>query len=135
MTVPWDESFSVGVPEFDEQHKRLLAMIHRLAEPSNAEGEPETVPDILREMREYAAVHFRAEEVLMQNHDYPEFDSHHQEHATFLEKLDGLCQEVVQEQASVSSDLLEYLVTWWTQHILKTDMKYRSFFTEKGARP
>jgi len=30
---------------------------------------------------------------------------------------------------------MEFLLTWWRERILKVDMKYRSFFQEKGLRP
>ena len=134
MTTPWDDSLSVGISEFDAHHKRLLTMVHRLADPSEARVDPETVSGILPEMREYATVHFKAEEKLMEEHGYPYLGDHHQEHILFIQKLVDLTAGAASKPMSADSDLLAYLITWWNEHILKVDMKYRGFFMEKGVR-
>ncbi len=132
MEPLWNDSLSVGISEFDEHHKRLLGMVHRLADPSEVQVDAGTVSEILTEMRDYAAVHFKAEEELMEEHGYPDLEDHHQEHVTFIRKLDELSAGAASSPMWADSDLLEFLLTWWSEHILKVDMKYRGFFVEKG---
>jgi hemerythrin len=35
-------------------------------------------------------------------------------------------------KTNVPIEILTYLKDWWINHILKIDMKYKSFFNEKG---
>ena len=132
--IEWTESFSVGVALFDEQHRRLIAMLNRMIADPAADTRSETVADVLTDMTQYAQEHFKAEEDLMQAYGYPHLDEHKQQHLEFQEKAARLCFATVKGQASVPSELLAYLQNWLTRHILQTDMAFKPFFEQKGVR-
>ena len=46
--IVWKDKYSVGVPELDEQHKGLIALIDRLTRVSDRAGMAETVNAFLR---------------------------------------------------------------------------------------
>ena len=67
----WNDSYSVGVKAFDEQHKKLFALVDDLHEAMVA-GKARTITgQILNEMVEYTRQHFSAEEKMLQKYDYP----------------------------------------------------------------
>ena len=84
-------------------------------------------------MINYAVEHFKIEENLLKQHGYPDFLAHKQEHIEYLQKVSCLCEKEALYKSTVPDELLDYLIDWWTNHILNTDMKYKSFFAEKGV--
>ncbi len=131
--IDWNPSFSVGVALLDEQHKQIISMINLLFSDSEATVRSETISELLTRMTKYANDHFKTEEGLLEKNGYPQLFAHKEVHKTYRLKVLALCQETMDHKASVPEGLLQYLMEWWVNHILKTDMKYRSFFMERGV--
>lgn len=129
--IIWNESFSVGVQELDNQHKKLIKILNKLIKMANAEVFSETVSDTLTEMTKYAAIHFETEEKLMKKFNYPDFDAHKEQHKAFQKKTVGFCMYAMAYKSSVPTDILTFLMTWLVNHILVSDMKYKDFFRDQ----
>ncbi|GBD88232.1 bacteriohemerythrin [bacterium BMS3Abin03] len=132
--IIWDESFSVGIQEIDEQHKELVRMINKLIGREDISVDSETISDILNEMTQYAGYHFQTEEQYMIEYDYPDYLSHKKQHTEFKKKTVAFCLDTMSYKETIPKEILTYLKTWLVHHILKVDMKYKSFFKEKGLR-
>jgi hemerythrin len=132
--ISWDASFSVGVEKLDEQHQRIIGMINLMLSDPEAAVDSETTSEALTRMTQYANEHFKVEEQLMEDHEYPDLAAHKLEHKAFRKSTAMLCVDTMQKYADVPDDILKYLKDWWTRHILITDMKYRSFFNERGVK-
>jgi hemerythrin len=132
--INWTDNYSVGVALFDEQHKGLIAILNRMIKDPAATTRSETVSDVLTEMTQYALNHFRSEEKLMKEYDYPQLVPHSKQHRTFEDEVVKLCSATGERIEDVPQVLLEYLRQWLTQHILGKDMEYKAFFQEKGVR-
>lgn len=128
--IIWTPEFSVGVASLDEQHKRLIGMINKLVDDSGACVDSETISDILTQMTKYASMHFRAEEQLMAEHDYPGLAAHRHEHLEYRKKAVNFCLKVMDKRPETPNEIINFLFEWWTQHILHSDMKYKKFFDE-----
>jgi hemerythrin len=89
--INWDESYSVGVKELDEQHKQLFRMIDDLFESIDTVVDSQKVSDVLAGLREYASVHFETEERYMSECGYPDIENHKWTHEQFRKKVDNLC--------------------------------------------
>jgi len=131
--IHWDQSFSVGVAKLDEQHKAILDMVNKLLADPKGDVHSETISEVLTKMMRYAIDHFETEERLLAEHKFPEFSTHEEMHLSFRKKSVALCLDTISQKDSVPEEILEYLKDWWTDHILKSDMKYRSFFQEQGV--
>lgn len=124
----WTESFSVGNEALDGQHKHLLELCKRAVESlSNGDVRRNAVDarHILDELAEYVRLHFRAEEIWMQNHAYPGFERHREAHSLYEMKLESLMSDAEHGVLQVN-ELILYLADWWTQHILEMDRDYAS---------
>lgn len=132
-TIKWTDSFSVGVKEMDDQHKKLVAMINRLIEEQQVLTEPATIAELLTEMTDYAREHFRAEEYLMAEYGYENKDRQVKAHEAFIAKTLSFMSASEVGPNILSKALLEYLKSWLTGHILNDDMKYKDFFASKGV--
>jgi len=132
--IIWQETFSVGIPEMDAQHQKLIAMINNLiAEQKNVTA-PETIADLLTGMMDYTREHFRAEEYLMAEYGYEEKDRHVKLHEEFIRKTLEFCSATGIGPNILSVALLEYLQKWLIDHILKEDMQYKAFYDSKGIK-
>jgi hemerythrin-like metal-binding protein/PAS domain S-box-containing protein len=139
--VSWSESYSVGMPQMDAQHKQLIAIINQLADCQrrsiNAQTTTQTLEaknafhQALSEMFDYTQNHFKAEELYLQEIGYPQIQAHECEHATFIEKLAELSISAIDGDLDMYG-VHQYLKNWLFGHILKSDMNYRQFADASG---
>jgi len=123
--IIWDQDFSVGIQEIDEQHQMFIQKINLLISNSQVDREA----GLLIQMTQYAGEHFAMEEVLMSQYDYPDREAHIKEHKDFREKTVEFCLAVMDKEEGVSETTLKYLREWVVNHILKVDM---AFFQSRG---
>ncbi|HMV00745.1 MAG TPA: bacteriohemerythrin [Rhodocyclaceae bacterium] len=124
--ILWDDRFSVGVAEFDDQHRRLAELINQLGDCIGQSAGSEAVADVLSALSEYASTHFEAEEALLQRLGYPELNAQWQEHTEFCETVANACYDASCGSVDLPA-LSAYLMHWWEDHILLFDMRYKSF--------
>lgn len=137
--LTWDESYSVGVKKFDEQHRVLFDYINDLREATMKKetATKETVGWILDGLLEYAMKHFMAEEVDMCWHDYPDFNSHKATHDKFLEAVRDLLIQFKTGKTSariLCVQINSFLTDWLVEHIMKVDKAYGPFLRLKGVK-
>ena len=134
-TINWSARYSVGVEKLDEQHKQIIGMLNRLVtSPVARDANSEAISEILTTMTRFSLEHFKTEENLLKTHGYPDFEKHRQEHGVYRRKTIDFSTASGLGVESVPQILIAYLFEWWTHHILEEDMKYKSFFAEKGVR-
>ncbi len=121
--IEWTDELSVGVEEIDDQHKVLVDLINSLDEAIHSQAGKTASVDILNQLVEYTRIHFDAEEALMRTANYPDFDKHKAQHEVLLQQAESLQQKIA-GGAGISFQLLHFLKTWLTQHILDTDKQY-----------
>jgi len=131
ITIRWTEKMSVGVPELDDDHQGLLAVINELAVHTASEAEAAAIRRTLNWLLRYAQTHFAREQAVMTSCRFPMLSAHIDEHRLFVDRvqqaiaaLDGGPPDAA---ADIHGSLLAYLQTWWRGHILREDMKYRPF--------
>lgn len=132
--IDWNPSFSVGVELLDEQHKRIIGMINRLISDREATVRSETISELLDGLTKYATDHFRTEEQLLEEYAYPDLTRQKREHKAYRIKIVAFHQATTSHEDSVPGEFLKFMRDWLVNHILKTDMKYRSFLTERGVK-
>lgn len=131
--IIWDEGFSVGVRELDEQHKRIVTIVNTLIDMNDTKVDSEIISDTLTKMNQYASDHFKTEEQYMLDYGYPEYLSQKKQHQEFKKKTVDFCVGTMVHNVAVPTEMFTYLKSWWTNHILQEDMKYKEFFRAKGV--
>lgn len=130
--IEWDEKYSVGIQQIDEQHKQLIDLINALHDARCVDNGRESLATILHGLVSFAARHFTMEEDLLVQYEYPEFESHRREHDRFVQKVSDFHEDLNDGASALSDDVMYFLRDWLIHHILGTDMKYSSFLKEKG---
>jgi hemerythrin-like metal-binding protein len=126
----WDSALSVHVKEIDEDHRRLVDLFN-LLNRSLAGGEPRNyIEAILEELISCTVWHFRHEERLMLKYGYDGIQEHQKEHQDLIDSVQAFQERFVQEGQAISSDEIEFLEHWLTEHILVADMQLGSYLGE-----
>jgi hemerythrin-like metal-binding protein len=122
----WNNTFSVQVKEIDEDHRRLVKLFNVLSH-SVVNGDATNYTEaVLEELISCTVWHFRHEERLMLKYGYEGFMEHKTEHQELIESAKALQQKSLQEGKPVSSEDIEFLERWLTEHILVADMELGS---------
>jgi hemerythrin len=120
----WRDSFSVGIPQIDVQHRVLIGFINdanRLLKEPEAAAEMDRVLDNLMD---YAKVHFAYEETLLRQSGYALLPEHEREHRGYRVTVERLYQKHRNERGRIDVELCHFLKSWLSDHILKSDMQY-----------
>jgi hemerythrin len=134
MDTDWKAAYCIGHPLLDEQHRTFFALCKE-AEACRTDRSPEgrgKFHTLLNELVVYARRHFATEESLLARHDYPLLAEQKSEHEAYSEKLTEFVFEATFGELD-RDGLFAYLSTWWTEHILDSDMKYREFLLERAG--
>lgn len=127
----WQPRFSVGIPELDQQHQRLVALINELHE-AMMKGKGSAVQQkILAELVRYTQTHFDAEEAFMRSLQYPAFPEHRLNHEKMTREVRTLQQNLVAGNEILSIDLMTFLRDWLQNHILKEDSQYAAYARQR----
>jgi len=128
----WNETYSVGVKELDEQHKILIQMINEMHYAMNNDSGQEAISATVEKMFDYMEVHFSTEERYLQQFNYLGLATHQKAHEEFRSKARDLRERVNAGEFVLSFEIVQFLSDWLQNHILVTDMKYTSLLSEHG---
>jgi hemerythrin len=132
--ISWSERMSVGVERIDKQHRQLIDLVNSLHAEMLAGRGLQALNEVFGDLIHYTKTHFAMEETLFRNHGYPQAQAHKQEHDELTEKAVALQREVSSGRAALTLPTMNFLKDWLSNHILKTDMGYKSFFATKGIK-
>jgi len=129
--IEWDNAFSVGNQQIDEHHKKFFLIINSLYDSMKTGEREEVLLTVLREMKQYAEYHFKAEESLMKMYSFPDYSNHKAEHEEAIQKVNKFMVDYERREDKLAIDVLNFLSNWLQNHILQTDRKYIPFINEK----
>lgn len=130
---PWKKEYSVNIAEIDQQHQQLVAMVNELHDAMTAQKGKEVLGLILTKLISYTSTHFATEEKLMQQHGYPDYDTHKAKHEKMVAKVLALQNDYKSGKITLTFEVSKFLQDWLNKHILGTDMKYSTFLNNKGV--
>ncbi|HHW31139.1 MAG TPA: bacteriohemerythrin [Clostridiaceae bacterium] len=131
----WKKDYEMDIPEVDKQHKYLFELGNKIANlvfSDNISDLSVEISTILGELMDYANYHFKCEEEVMEKHCFVHLGTHKKGHSYFIKTVERIAGEVKNPaDRETLSKLLDFTYLWITNHILKSDMKYKILF-DKG---
>lgn len=119
------DEYLTGIEFIDNEHRRLFEIADEVYELSVNEfiaDKYDNIKDVLRELREYTKMHFAHEEEYMKSINYKKMFTQIMEHKAFVEKLDELDIDSLDENSDeIISEILEFLTNWLVNHIMYND--------------
>ena len=129
----------IGVPEIDDEHKRLFELIAEVDAAVKANADSlSTAMTLIAELKQYVVNHFAHEEAYMEKIHDPELPRQKKEHAAFIEKVNAYSLADITDASANATilELLEFLSKWLMGHILGSDILIGQFeATAKPTRP
>ena len=123
--------YYTGIEAIDKEHTRLFELAQETHDLLNNEillDKTDSLTALISELINYARTHFSHEEAYMQSIHYIHIHAHNAQHRKFEESLldfdlDSI-EEDFNEQNEAVQNLLDFLINWLINHILKVDMLY-----------
>lgn len=126
--MKWCESYSIGYPDIDAQHKELIEKVDEL-ETRLTQGEvnDSIFSDAILFVVDYARTHFKDEEALMLKIGYPGFETQRRMHDHLINHLANFLKDMQRGNGGTFSELVSYLHVWIEGHVLNEDRKIGEF--------
>ena len=119
--------YKTDIPLVDEEHARLFRIIEEAYDLMKEEllsDKYDQIMEILEELKEYTKTHFQDEEAYMEKIGYEGLKAQKLAHESFVDKLNDMnLQEIDDSQQESLYELIDYLLAWLKNHILKMDKK------------
>lgn len=128
----WTTCYSVGIPELDQQHQRVISMVNLLISDIDIGSEPEMIAAALSGVTRYTNEHFATEEQFLLDRGYPELEAHRRAHREYRRAIIKLCHDTWLVDPHAPAKLARFLRSWWLEHIIGEDMGYREFLQDRG---
>ncbi len=132
--LEWKGSYSVGIDSIDQQHRRLVNLINQLQTAVKYSTGEEFEREALDELVDYTRTHFKYEEKLMEQNDYPDFEQHKAQHEMMIKKVKQVLAEYEHEPETAMNNAVSFLKGWLINHINGTDQQYSRYLIDKGVK-
>ena len=124
--VSWDETLSVGIDVIDEHHRYLFDLTNDLVDVVAKKLGSREVGRVLKALGQYAEVHFRAEERMMEHYGFEGLDRQKGQHQQFHDKLQEFCEELHDNPLIAQFEVMTFLQEWLVGHIRNEDVQLRA---------
>jgi len=133
MPYTWNEAFESGVSVIDEQHKQLFNAVNAFQQAySSGQDSDERLRETLNFLVNYTVEHFRDEEALQVQYDFPDYMRHRQQHGDFTKTVLALVDRFNQEGANdtLMLEMYETIGNWLVHHIQSDDFVVAAYIRE-----
>lgn len=116
-SVTWNDSYLTGHPMVDRQHQELFVLVNKLHQ-SIIEGHGRDAQGpVLKRLANYTVEHFRMEERVMQEHNYPGYSGHKTKHDQLAAEVKQLIDQFDAGKLVLPLTLSGFLANWISHHI------------------
>ena len=119
------DEYLTGIELIDNEHRKLFEITeeaYQLLKNEFITDKYDRIIKILEDLREYTKQHFAHEEAYMESINYKKIFTQKIQHKEFIEKLDSLNLEQIDEnQEQAIKDIIVFLGNWLVNHILYND--------------
>jgi len=122
----WHDSYNVGVPEIDEQHRLLFDMIEGLADVADGQSSGDGVMDSVERLIALIRSHLQYEETLAARMPTPDYEGVIRDHSELMRKVEGLSKYLEKAPVDALHTMVEFLKDWVIDHALIENRRFRS---------
>jgi hemerythrin-like metal-binding protein len=119
--LAWTPSLSVNVEIIDKQHQKLFELANLFYDELYKGANQNCLVERLKELIDYTCFHFRTEENLLEEINYPNLTNHANEHKQFIEELNALNSSVQSGKLTISVETINFLRNSIINHIFVSD--------------
>ncbi|HIJ61759.1 MAG TPA: hemerythrin family protein [Rhodospirillaceae bacterium] len=134
--ITWRPDFATGVAIVDDQHRVLIRLLGEAGSKLSDRSPIEDFTHIVEGLLSYAGYHFQTEAKLMGDHAYEalrpeEANDHLLQHEAFADRVGAIHSGLKAGQRIAKTALMEFLISWLSNHILNTDKALGAFIADR----
>jgi hemerythrin-like metal-binding protein len=127
--IKWRESYSVGVEQFDNEHRKLVELTNKMFVIVRDKQGIMALSDSVARLIDYTQFHFASEEAAMEKANFPNLAAHKKLHAELEQEVTAFRERLQTEGEAVSTELYHFLRDWLLLHIVEEDKQYTELLT------
>ena len=129
----WNYVCATGVRAMDNHHNILMDTMNELRLATVRGSGREQVNEAMDRLVAFTRMHFRSEELLMEQHNFPGLDEHRAEHQRILVQILQSAHRAQHGQRMQMRPLLSFLREAYAEHIEGMDREYGPWLNERGV--
>lgn len=130
----WSDELSVNHQNMDNQHQTLIRYVNEFYDLVSSNAELAELIRCFDRIVEFTSFHFEAEEVVMEENNFPGIRQHKLIHQSLVKRVMELKQSLLNEEDNVRNDIKFFLKNWLTSHIKGIDKKYAEHINLSSPR-
>lgn len=124
MKDVWEKQLMTGVQEIDVEHRTLIETVDALQDAMQSGKGKEEVLGTLNFLQNYVKIHFKHEEALQVEYDYPFVAAHKVQHEYFVDQVNNLSKLIENNTSTTNAMKVTYFcMEWLKEHIGIEDRK------------
>jgi len=134
MKEIWEKQLMTGVKEIDVEHLTLIETVDELYEAMQSGKGKEEVKGVMNFLQNYVRIHFKHEEALQVEYNYPALEAHKIMHKEFVKEVAKLALLIEEDTSTTNAMKVTYFcMEWLKQHIGVEDRKLADYIlAERG---
>ena len=129
MAIQWRDTFNLEIEVIDDEHQKMVEIMNNLSANFANKDKAEIINSHIKELYNYADIHFKREEVYFEKYNYPETGEHKKLHKIFMNKVKKLEKDFSEGKVKLFEHV-NFLNQWFLNHILIEDKKYSKYFID-----
>ena len=128
----WNEDYITGVNFIDEQHRYFFNIMNDLDEILDEGVCQDSASKIFFSLVHYAEHFLIQEEIYFKDYHFPGIKEHKELHAAFIKRVIRFKTDYSRDMKHTCQTMMEYLESWFDNHILKYDREAIDYLKGKG---
>jgi len=132
VNLQWTNGLSVNDPRIDKEHQLYFELLNHICVESEKGVSKEKLTRLLNELTLFIRFHFMAEENVMLDAGYNDYDNHHAAHTYCMESLKTKMFDFRDDKINGEA-ILDFATEWFLMHISSHDKKLGSYMALQSA--
>lgn len=131
--IQWSEEYTIGIDYIDQDHKKLVHLLNQFSIAYDYAQCEDFEREALEDLVSYTRYHFKREEKLMADYNYPGLVEHQKEHQAMIDTVNDYVKIYNKEGHDSLKQVTNLLTFWLINHIQESDKQYRDYLAEQDA--
>ena len=122
-----EKKYETGILWQDTQHRQLIDLMEKLSDADSKEAESKMFTYTTAFLAMYVTHHFNLEAQYMKAYEYPDLESHLEEHQKYIDLVKQFRKDHTSFSVEGALFLEKNILEWILNHIMENDQKLGAF--------
>lgn len=129
--LSWSKQYLIGDDLIDTEHEELFRLINNFHTLWSEARNRNDIAKVLNQLVAYTEMHFRHEEVIMENAGFANLDAHKKVHESMIDTIFALQKSYEEKSLRLEMETMKFVKSWLVDHILLNDYQFRDYLAHK----